>query len=300
MTIEDDTSLDPIMSDATTTREDQALIERLTQGAMQQLAAGRAAEEVSRDLQATGLAKTTCDALVQHLAERWREIAAAPQANAEAYFRTKYPEMRPVRSAPWLFNVHGLGAGLYNERDRDPATGTYVKTHCLCVLFVPVLALGAYRVYPRGTGWTLIGKVPLSSFARWWNVLLLLGIAAWIGLAVWFDEDSAAALLERGDKAAAAGDLLEASELYAKAASDHNQHAAAACRRGVELVQRPELDHMFGRKAVQIFENVFDMPLDSNQSQTVRRRAMQIAALRANDEPEAAKALMAMAFTPRG
>ena len=151
-----------IMSDGTTTREDQAVIDRLTQGAMQQLAAGLAASEISRELQVTGLAKSTCDSLVEHLRQRWQEIAAAPQANAEVYFRTKYPEMRPVRSAPWLFNVHGVGAGIYNERDRDPATGTYVKTHCLCLLFVPILALGAYRVYPRGSGWTLIGNVPLS------------------------------------------------------------------------------------------------------------------------------------------
>ena len=221
------------MSDDVTTREDQAVIERLTQGAMQQLAAGRAAEEVSSDLQATGLAKSTCDALVEHLQQRWREIAAAPQANAEAYFRTKYPEMRPVRSAPWLFNVHGLGAGLYNERDRDPVTGTFVKTHCLCVIFVPILALGAYRVYPRGSGWTLIGKVPLSRFAFWWNVLFLLGIAAWIGLAVWFDEDNAERSLERGDEVGRGGKLAGS-----RAAVRRRQPRSQPARRRVQAVCR--------------------------------------------------------------
>jgi hypothetical protein len=171
------------MSDDAFAREDQAILQQLMQGAMQQLAAGRAANDVSRDLQTKGLAKATCDALVEHLQQCWRKIAAAPQANAEIYFRTKYPEMRPVRSAPWLFNVHGIGAGFYGERDRDPATGTYVKTHCLCFMFVPVLALGAYRVYPRGSGWTLIGKAPLSPFAKWWNIFFLLGIAVWFVLA---------------------------------------------------------------------------------------------------------------------
>jgi hypothetical protein len=171
------------MSDTLVSREDEAAVQQLTQSVMQQIAAGRAIEDISRELQMTGLAKSTCDGLVEHAQQRWREIAAAPQANAEVYFRTKYPEMRPVRSAPWLFTVHGIGAMMYNERDRDPPTGTYVKTHCLCIMFVPVLALGAYRVYPRGSGWTLIGKVPISRFAFWWNVLFPIAVAAIIGLA---------------------------------------------------------------------------------------------------------------------
>jgi hypothetical protein len=171
------------MSDDAVSREDQAIIQQLMDGAMQRLAAGRAAEEVSRELQSGGLAKSTCDAMVEHLQQRWREIAAAPQANAEVYFRTKYPEMRPVRSTPWLFNVHGIGAGFYGERDRDPPTGTYVKTHCLSIVFVPVLALGAYRVYPHGAGWTLIGRTPLSAFAKLWNVVFVVGVAVWIVVA---------------------------------------------------------------------------------------------------------------------
>ena len=95
--------------------------------------------------------------------------------------------MRPARSAPWLFTVHGIGAMMYNERDRDPATGTYVKTHCLCVMFVPVLALGAYRVCPRGTGWTLIGRVPLSRFAFWWNVLFPIAFGGFVVLLQFLD-----------------------------------------------------------------------------------------------------------------
>jgi hypothetical protein len=168
------------MSANAVSNEDQAAVEQLTQSVMQQIAAGRTIEEVSNELQMTGLARSTCDGLVEHAAERWREISAAPQANADLYFRTKYPEMRPVRAVPWLFTMHGVGAMMYNERDRDPATGTFVKTHCLCILFVPVLALGAYRVQPRGAGWTLIGKVPLSRFAFWWNIMFPIALAAFI------------------------------------------------------------------------------------------------------------------------
>ncbi len=245
-----------------------------------------------------GLAKSTCDALVEHLAKRWREIAAAPQANAEVYFRAKYPEMRPVRSAPWLFNVHGVGAGMYNERDRDPATGTYVKTHCLCLFFVPILALGAYRVYPRGSGWTLIGRVPLSGFAKCWNVLFLLGIAAWIGLTVWYDEDGAAQVLAPGNEAAAAGDLLQASRLYADVVRDHPDHAAAACNRCVRLVHRRELYHMPMREVLQIFQVVLRMPLNDKQLQAVQGCAKKIATQRFGEDPWAAAQLVQLTMCP--
>ncbi len=286
-----------IMSDDAAAREDQAIIQRISERAMQQLAAGRSAEEVSRDVQAHGLAKATCDALVEHLQQRWRQIAAAPQANAEVYFRTKYPQLRPVRSAPWLFNIHGIGAGFYNERDRDPATGTVVKTHCFSLLFFPVLALAAYRVYPRGSGWTLIGKVPLSGFAKCWNVCVLLAIAGWIGLAIWEDSDSgpaavAAGKLAQADQAANAGQLLEASQLYREVARSRTEHAAEAREQCVRLVQRQEIENMPMPEVVKIFEQVLAARLDRIQSQTVRQRGAAIARQRANDDPRAAMELL--------
>lgn len=45
-------------------------------------------------------------------------------------------------------------------------------------IFVPVLALRAYRVADAEHGWYFIGREPLSGFARMWNVLVLAAVAA--------------------------------------------------------------------------------------------------------------------------
>lgn len=49
--------------------------------------------------------------------------------------------MKPVKSAPSLFRLNGFGIGMYGKRDFDPATGTYIKTRCLCAVFIPILPL---------------------------------------------------------------------------------------------------------------------------------------------------------------
>jgi hypothetical protein len=89
----------------------------------------------------------------------------------------RFPEMTPVRGVPTLGRINGFGLGLYGARDHDPETATYVTTQCISALFIPVLALGAYRVFnhPEG-GWIILGRVPLSTFARSWNVLILLAV----------------------------------------------------------------------------------------------------------------------------
>ena len=71
---------------------------------MQQLAAGRSAEDVARELQVNGWQRSTAEGLVEHVQQEWRQIEAAPLANAGIYLQMKYPEMRPVGSVPTLVN----------------------------------------------------------------------------------------------------------------------------------------------------------------------------------------------------
>ena len=47
-----------------------------------------------------------------------------------------FPNMRPIKSAPSLHTINGIGTAVYGARDHDAETGTYVKTHCFCFLFV--------------------------------------------------------------------------------------------------------------------------------------------------------------------
>ena len=65
----------------------------------------------------------------------------------------KFPDLKPIRTSPSLFTINGFGLSVYGARDHDEETNTYVKTHCVCALFIPVLALGAYRVSEAEEGW---------------------------------------------------------------------------------------------------------------------------------------------------
>jgi tetratricopeptide (TPR) repeat protein len=89
--------------------------------------------------------------------------------------RHKFPHLRVIKHKPILHTINGFGFSVYGQRDWDAETRTYVKTHCFCALFIPVLALGAYRVVEAGPrSWYFIGKEPLSPLARSWNGIVAL------------------------------------------------------------------------------------------------------------------------------
>ncbi len=89
--------------------------------------------------------------------------------------RHKFPHLRVIKHKPTLHTINGIGCSVYGHRDWDAETRTYVKTYCFCVFFIPLVALGAYRVVEAGPkAWYFIGKEPLSPFARSWNGLLAL------------------------------------------------------------------------------------------------------------------------------
>ena len=244
------------MSNDNVSPEDQSAINEVARRVMQQLAAGRSAEEVARELHLNGWQKSTADALVEHVQQDWRQIEAAPLANAGLYLQMKYPEMRPIGSVPSLFSMHGIGTAFYGSRDPDRPTGSYVKTQCFCVLFIPLFALKSYRVTSRGSGWNLIGRVPLSRFARTWNIFFPVVVLASLGLGTLFNYlDSPSYLagrkLAQADAAAAAGKLLEASRMYREVADGHSEYSASGPRTCAKLVERPELDSMSPQELAQ-------------------------------------------------
>ena len=66
----------------------------------------------------------------------------------------RFPDMQPISSPPSLFGIYGIGTSIAGKRDVDEQTVTYVKTHCLTLLFIPLIAIGAYRVADAQTeGW---------------------------------------------------------------------------------------------------------------------------------------------------
>jgi hypothetical protein len=286
------------MSNDNVPPEDQAAFNEVARSVMRKLAAGRSAEDVARELHAGGWQKSTADALVEHVQEGWRQVEAAPLANAGIYLPMKFPEMRPVGSVPTLHTVNGIGTGFYGSRDADRPTGSYVKTQCFCIFFIPIFAIKSYRVTSRGSGWNLIGRVPLSQFAKMWNIVFLCGLLAMIGFAVvhaYIDSPDyqAGRKLGRADQAAAAGRLLEAARLYREVAGTRTEQVPTARERCAKLIERPEIETMPLGDVTQLFEQVVQSRVVGDGAPAVVARGVAIVKSHAQADPAASIALLA-------
>jgi hypothetical protein len=135
-----------------------------------------------------------------------------------------FKDLKEIKSPPPLFRINGCGLALYGSRDHDPRTGTYVTTHCLSLLFIPLFAFGAYRVaQAEQGGYYILGKTNLSAFARFWNFLVVLGLLAGGGIGGWHYYTTtpnylAGQKLDQGDQLAGEGKLAEAAALYREVA----------------------------------------------------------------------------------
>src|SRR5712664_2803769 len=156
----------------------------------------------------------------------------------------RFPDLQPISSPPSLTTVNGIGPTVYGRRDFDPETGTYVKTQVFCVLFIPLFAMKAFRVADAPQGWYFLGRVPLSALAKAWNILMVLVIAAGIGLGSWAYHTStpdykARKKLEEADQLAADGKLEQAAQLYRDVATGPTSHAYTAQDKLLALVDSP-------------------------------------------------------------
>ncbi len=97
----------------------------------------------------------------------------------------KFTDLDTRRKRPALYTVNGIGCRLMGSRDADRETASVVKTHVLTLVFIPVYALGAYRLRDLGGGSYLIfGKVPLSQWVKRLNALVVIVTLSLIGGAV--------------------------------------------------------------------------------------------------------------------
>jgi hypothetical protein len=178
----------------------------------------------------------------------------------------RFPDMRPVRTSPALVRINGIGCGNYGSRDHDPETGTYVTTYCFSFLFLPVLALTAYRVAdaPNG-GWYFIGRVPLSGFAKAWNALVLLAAIGIAGFVAWNShihstDYIAGQKLAEAEDWAAKGQMKHAAELYRDVATGESSHRTQAAERLRGLLDDPRT-----RESLDEATGVFRVAVDSRQ-----------------------------------
>lgn len=103
------------------------------------------------------------------------------EVSIEETLRRKFPEMKPVTTPPTLGRINGIGLSLFGSRDRDAQTNTYVKSWGFTVFFIPILALGAYRVADApGGGWYFLGKEKSSGLAKIMNLLVIALIGSFV------------------------------------------------------------------------------------------------------------------------
>jgi hypothetical protein len=75
--------------------------------------------------------------------------------------------LRTVEVPPSLTTVNGFGFKLYGRSGYDPETDSYMTTHYLVALFLPLLPIGRYRVISEdGYRYQFLGRASLRSLDR--------------------------------------------------------------------------------------------------------------------------------------
>jgi hypothetical protein len=157
--------------------------------------------------------------------------------------KSKFPNMTPIKGPPALLRINGCGVGLYGKRDRDADTGSHVATWCISLLFVPIFCLRAYRIAPASArSWYFLGREPLSSFAKWWNISLLAAALTAAGVAQFENYSStpeyrAKRQMSEANELASRGELAKAAATYKGLALQHTPQAAAAVSATEDLLQ---------------------------------------------------------------
>jgi tetratricopeptide (TPR) repeat protein len=100
--------------------------------------------------------------------------------------------LTPIRSAPSLYTVNGIGSTAYGHDDHDSNDSTFVLTQYLTFFFMPLFPVRQYLVRQADGGhrraWTFIGKVPFGPFTFFWNRLVALLVVAGVafgGFTAW-------------------------------------------------------------------------------------------------------------------
>ncbi len=220
---------------------------------LDQISAGRPVDEIVRELQGNGWPLEEAKEFVAKLEENRGEFANR--------LELRFPDMRPIRQHPVLFTVNGIGTAMYGARGQDMETGTYVKTWCVCFVFVPVLALASFRVAPAGDrGWYFLGKVPLSRLAKAWNLCVLLGILAVVGGTFWKShtespEYVARKKLQQAESQCAAGHLPAAARLFGQVMQSGTSCTSEAREKLITLAESPTMTSLSPTEITGVFSN---------------------------------------------
>ncbi|HVT80888.1 MAG TPA: hypothetical protein VHM90_09540, partial [Phycisphaerae bacterium] len=220
---------------------------------------------------------------------------------AEIDLQAKFPNLRPVKKAPTMHMINGIGTRVYGERDRDAETGAYLTTLCFCVLMVPIVAIRAYRVVrsPRG-GWYFLGTEPLSLLAKTWNLSLVATVfvvCGYFGIQAYTSRPEYIAHKKMTQAAdyAREGDLTQASHLYTQLILN-NTHEAANAGEALKRVIDDRCGSSGGNQAAGVFTDAARLTANPHaySSKDLITRGMQAADSLSGANPRGALALLAV------
>ena len=102
----------------------------------------------------------------------------------ELDLKGRYGQMEPISKMPFLGSFLGCGFQFSATYEHDDEIASFLTNHSFCLLTVPILHLGAYRIVETQEGSVVIGRELLSTNARTWNlcspiVIVLLALSIW-------------------------------------------------------------------------------------------------------------------------
>jgi hypothetical protein len=83
-------------------------------------------------------------------------------------------QVLPIGTPPSLSTYYGFGTMLYG------------RTLFVTMLFLPILAIGHYLVRREGDSYLYLGRLPLSSWHKIWNSVVVLALLGALGYQTWF------------------------------------------------------------------------------------------------------------------
>jgi hypothetical protein len=210
--------------------------------------------------------------------------------------QSKFPQMQPIRSTPSLFLWNGCGMTLYGRRDFDVDTYTYVKTYCFCLLFLPILALKAFRLADTNRGWVILGRVPLSGLARLWNLFILVGVPCVVGGVLWYFHINSADYragqqLAEARRLADDGQVGEAARLCQKVAQGGGVRAAEAMQQLRAILEGPA-ESAPAAEAATAFQVAVELRRRPGAMVNLFDRGLKVADKRAEADPQGAVAII--------
>ena len=87
--------------------------------------------------------------------------------------------LEPIKSAPSLSTVNGIGFTLYGSSDHDRSNGSYMATYYFVFLAIPIFPISRYRVISTGGGYRFLGKATLRTMDKW-HIAISISLFVWM------------------------------------------------------------------------------------------------------------------------